>query len=49
MQATPLTLPKPVGDVFSRLLAYPGSVWEEVPAEKAPASADAKAAPAKTK
>lgn len=26
MQATPLTLPKPVGDVFSRLPAYPGSL-----------------------
>ncbi len=26
MQATPMLLPKPVGDVFSRLPAYPGSL-----------------------
>ena len=26
MQATPLLLPKPVGDVFARLPAYPGSL-----------------------
>ena len=26
MQASPMLLPKPVGDLFSRLPAYPGSL-----------------------